>query len=212
MGFLLINHFVQPLGCPRFAAATRDHAVSECFGRNLEYSSANTPDGQPFTRGVYRHDGDVAESFANGCHGCTSLAKISNARPSGPLGRSRLSRINALRITSSGTPNCRAMLQTTALSLAAVSESEPLLLFDKKISANCPVANREYEQRYFRPFTSSSKFSLGRRLGRRMRDIVNPRLRFVLRRATSLVLVRDLAPEICGAALPPKECGSLLFG
>jgi three-Cys-motif partner protein len=96
----------------------------------------------------------------------------SRATPSGPLGRLAESRNRARRIVSSGTPNCKAIEQTTALSFAAVSLSEFTRLLEMKISANRPSGNREYEQRYLRPLTSMSKVSDGRLLGNRRRSVI----------------------------------------
>src|SRR5262245_26066591 len=69
-------------------------------------------------------------------------AIISSAAPRGVLAWPRLSRINALRIVSRGTPCCRAIEQTTAESQAAAPASDPARWLVRKISANSVVPGK----------------------------------------------------------------------
>src|SRR5215831_3911508 len=76
-------------------------------------------------------------------HMSTPFASMSRAVPNGEEAMPRGSRSKALRMTSTGAPNCSAMLATTALSRAAASLWLPALPFDRKISAIEPSGNRE---------------------------------------------------------------------
>jgi hypothetical protein len=68
----------------------------------------------------------------------SSAAMMSRAQPSGDEALPWLSRIKEGRIVLSGTPCCRARLQTIAESLAAESECDPALALFRNISANSP--------------------------------------------------------------------------
>src|SRR4051812_13712708 len=66
----------------------------------------------------------------------------SRATPTGDAALPWLSRNRARRITSRGTPCCKASEQTMALSFAAMSLEELALPVERKISAKSPLGNR----------------------------------------------------------------------
>src|SRR5215467_7238806 len=77
----------------------------------------------------------IMSLLGRGAHRSSSAATRSSAAPNGPQAEP------SRRITSSGTPYCKATLATTALSRAAVSLSDPAFPLEMKISASSPSAN-----------------------------------------------------------------------
>src|SRR5262245_15961523 len=88
-------------------------------------------------------------------------AMRSSATRNGPVALPRLSRINSRRITSSGTPCCRAMLASTAVSCALVPAMLPALWFRRKISATLPSSKRDTVAVNLRPCASMLEVSVG---------------------------------------------------
>ena len=98
---------------------------------------------------------------------------MSSAQPSGERPAGSTSRSNALRITSSGAPNCNAMLQTTAASLAAqFALRTGLCIADENFCETTAVSEPRTVARYFRSLHRNENVSLGRRFGRRWRRMI----------------------------------------